>query len=256
MTNFPAKKPHFDHVATDGRGISKLQFPERTACMPMIFKVSRDGGRDYPCQSPRLYDLRNGPSAPLPGRGTLHEGDRAVSQLSVFVKEWTPVSAEWNDPRAEQDMASLLRMRSVVLSLLEQARGEKHLKSSLEAEVDIIFPNDISYLHAETFLKTLFIVSDANITDEGSLRTSSFAWSYVSSMDIPDSDLELAIRIRPASLDKCPCAAGKDQTYSVVALSKSSKGCCQLIVLCYQPPHQLWSVLWQYHGVEWWEGFH
>ncbi|KAG1887595.1 tRNA synthetases class I-domain-containing protein [Suillus subluteus] len=143
---------------------------------------------------------------------TLHEGDEAVSQLSVFVKKWTPVSAEWNDPRAEQDMTSLLRMRSVVLSLLEKARGDKHLKSSLEAEVDIILPNDISvrpYLlqlieREETFLKTLFIVSDANITDEGSLGTSSFVWSYVSSMDIPDSDLELAIRVRPASLSKCP----------------------------------------------------
>jgi isoleucyl-tRNA synthetase len=28
---------------------------------------------------------------------------------------------EWNDPQAEQDMASLLKMRSVVLSLLEKA---------------------------------------------------------------------------------------------------------------------------------------
>jgi isoleucyl-tRNA synthetase len=143
---------------------------------------------------------------------TLHEGDETVSQVSVFAKKWTPVSAEWNDPHAEQDMASLLRMRSVVLSLLEKARGDKHLKSSLEAEVDIILPNDISvrpYLlqlieREETFLKTLFIVSDANITDEGSLGTSSFAWSYVSSMDIPGSDLELAIRIKPASSSKCP----------------------------------------------------
>lgn len=143
---------------------------------------------------------------------TLHEGDEAVSQLSVFAKKWTPVSPEWNDPHAEQDMASLLRMRSVVLSLLEKARGDKHLKSSLEAEVDIILPSNICmqpYLlrlieREETFLKTLFIVSDANLTDEGSLGTTSFAWSYVSSMHIPDSDLELAIRIRPASSSKCP----------------------------------------------------
>ncbi|KAG2355481.1 tRNA synthetases class I-domain-containing protein [Suillus spraguei] len=143
---------------------------------------------------------------------TLHEGDETVSQLSVFTKKWTPVSAEWNDPHAEQDMTSLLRMRNVVLSLLEKARRDKNLKSSLEAEVDIILPNDISvqpYLlqlieREEAFLKTLFIVSNANITDEGSLGTSSFAWSYVSSMDIPDSDLELAIRVRPASSSKCP----------------------------------------------------
>ncbi|KAJ8589705.1 hypothetical protein M405DRAFT_817513, partial [Rhizopogon salebrosus TDB-379] len=70
-------------------------------------------------------------------------------------------------------MASLLKMRSVVLSLLEKARGDKHLKNSLEAEVDIILPNGLSVRpyflqlieREETFLKTLFIVSDAKITD-------------------------------------------------------------------------------------------
>ncbi|KAG1846121.1 amidase signature domain-containing protein [Suillus tomentosus] len=60
------------------------------------------------------------------------------------------------------------------------------------------------YLCAETFLKTLIIVSDAKIMDEGSLGTSSFAWSYVSSMDIPGLDLELAIRVGPASSSKHP----------------------------------------------------
>ncbi|KAJ8590858.1 hypothetical protein M405DRAFT_815311 [Rhizopogon salebrosus TDB-379] len=43
---------------------------------------------------------------------TLHEGDEGVSQ---------PSSVEWNGPQAEQDMASLLKMRSVALSLLEKA---------------------------------------------------------------------------------------------------------------------------------------
>ncbi|OJA11547.1 hypothetical protein AZE42_09681, partial [Rhizopogon vesiculosus] len=140
---------------------------------------------------------------------TLRGGD---AQLSVFAKKWTPVSAEWNDPQAEKDMTSLLKMRIIVLSLLEKARGDKHLKNSLEAEVDIILPNDIStqpyFLQLiereQTFLKTLFIVSDANITDEGSLGTSSFAWRYISTMSIPDTDLELAIRVRPSSLSKCP----------------------------------------------------
>ncbi|KAJ8590260.1 hypothetical protein M405DRAFT_171964 [Rhizopogon salebrosus TDB-379] len=96
--------------------------------------------------------------------------------LSVFARKWTPVNVEWNDSQAEQDMASLLKMRSVVLSLLEKARGDKHLKNSLEADIDIILPDGLSvrpYVlqlieREETFLKTHFIVSDANITDEGS----------------------------------------------------------------------------------------
>ncbi|KAG1887585.1 hypothetical protein F4604DRAFT_1916383 [Suillus subluteus] len=115
----------------------------------------------------------------LSGAST-REWSLARTKLSVFAKQWTAVSAEWNGPRAEQDIASLLRMRSVVLSLLEKAPEDKHLKSSLEAEVDIILPVDI-YVQPcllqliereETFLKTLFIVSDTNIKDEGSLSIS------------------------------------------------------------------------------------
>jgi len=74
---------------------------------------------------------------------TLHEGDEPALQLSVFAKKWAPVvsvnvgtawlslmfptlqSAEWSDPEAESDMTSLLKIRSVVLSLLENARGDK-----------------------------------------------------------------------------------------------------------------------------------
>ncbi|KAJ8593623.1 hypothetical protein M405DRAFT_810573 [Rhizopogon salebrosus TDB-379] len=70
-------------------------------------------------------------------------------------------------------MGSLLKMRSIVLSFLEKARGDKHSKNSLEADVDIILPDGLSVQpyflqlieREETFLKTLFIVSDANITD-------------------------------------------------------------------------------------------
>ncbi|KAJ8587056.1 hypothetical protein M405DRAFT_822251 [Rhizopogon salebrosus TDB-379] len=87
-----------------------------------------------------------------------------VSHISVFARKWTPVSAEWNDPQAEQDMSSVLKMRTVVLSLLEKLWGtSKHLKNSLEADVDIILPYGLSvrpYLlqlieRGDAFLKTL-----------------------------------------------------------------------------------------------------
>ncbi|KAJ8590254.1 hypothetical protein M405DRAFT_816523 [Rhizopogon salebrosus TDB-379] len=72
-------------------------------------------------------------------------------------------------------MGSLLKICSIMLSLLEKARGDKHLKNSLEADVDIILPDGLSVRpyflqlieREERFLKTLFIVSNANITDEG-----------------------------------------------------------------------------------------
>lgn len=74
---------------------------------------------------------------------------------------------------------------------------------------------------SEDFLKTLFIVSDAFIIDEGSLGTTSPEWLYTDSLSIPGkcsihayhtlSDVlpsgcesDLGIRVRPAVLGKCP----------------------------------------------------
>ncbi|KAG6820906.1 hypothetical protein H0H93_009680 [Arthromyces matolae] len=105
---------------------------------------------------------------------------------SAFMTPWKPLSPEWKDEQAAADMAELLRIRGVVLLLLERARGNKSasidpsgnalrlLKSSLEAEVDIILPEG------------------AEGTSLGSL------------LQREGSDDELAIRVRPATLDKCP----------------------------------------------------
>lgn len=121
----------------------------------------------------------------------------------------------------------------------------RQLKSSLEAEVDIIIPNDLENslvdllrregtqfrdfmaFHPtdspqEHFLKTLLIVSDASLVDEGSLGVSSSEWVYSDSVSIqgafflPSQDTclklflytgfeeAIAIRVRPAAREKCP----------------------------------------------------
>ncbi|KAG6887858.1 hypothetical protein C0992_010462 [Termitomyces sp. T32_za158] len=158
---------------------------------------------------------------------------------SVFMTPWRRMSSEWRDEQVASDMAELLRVRSVVLLLLERARGNKSaavdacnqnqrlLKSSLEAEVDIILPEGAdrtilgallqreggnsprsiklrAQIYLENFLKTLFIVSDACVTDEGSMGTSSPEWLFTETLTIPGSDEELAIRVRPATQHKCP----------------------------------------------------
>ncbi|KAF9041334.1 tRNA synthetases class I-domain-containing protein [Panaeolus papilionaceus] len=130
---------------------------------------------------------------------------------SVFMTPWTPLGEEWKDPQAAEDMASLLSLRGDVLVLLEKARSAKQIKSALEAEVDIIIPDglfDNKFVDLlrrdENFLKTLFIVSDAVILDEGSLGTSSPAWVHSHTVEVPGSDDDIAIRVRPASLHKCP----------------------------------------------------
>lgn len=123
----------------------------------------------------------------------------------------------------------------------------RRLKSSLEAEVDIVLPDipetkltellkregrfhpplmTVLYPYlwnsVETFLKTLFITSDAIVTDEGSFGTSSPEWVYSDTITIPGKpclcklgeavshqsvigvDDDLAVRVRPATMQKCP----------------------------------------------------
>ncbi|KAH6900891.1 isoleucyl-tRNA synthetase [Coprinopsis sp. MPI-PUGE-AT-0042] len=132
---------------------------------------------------------------------------------SVFMTPWTALGAEWKDEEAARRMGHYLQMRSAALSLLEQARGAKQIRSSLEASVDIIIPDEapvdnefVSLITTEgaDILKTLFIVSDATITSPGDLGISSPEWTYMSTIDIPGSPIDLAIRVRPASLQKCP----------------------------------------------------
>ena len=72
-------------------------------------------------------------------------------------------------------------------------------------------------------LKTLFIVSDANIASSSEASPVSSDWSYTGTFQIPstsfrlippaylmpiltrtESDVELTLRVRPAPLEKCP----------------------------------------------------
>lgn len=120
----------------------------------------------------------------------------------------------------------------------------RQISSSTEAEVDIILPsvaNDLTslimregtflrilwntHIHhfhfIEPFMKTLFIVSDISIVDDGSLETSHLPWFHTDSVQLPGktvappslhrskehllgSDAHIGVRVRPATLAKCP----------------------------------------------------
>ncbi|GJJ15087.1 hypothetical protein Clacol_009362 [Clathrus columnatus] len=120
------------------------------------------------------------------------QNDGSDSEVrSVFTKGWKSVDDSWNNAGVADAMGSLLRVRDAVLGLLERARGDKLIKSSLEAYVDIIIPDGsvnetVDLLSSqESFLKTLFIVSDAQVVDEGSLGTDAYEWSISETFDIP-----------------------------------------------------------------------
>ncbi|KAG6331358.1 hypothetical protein ID866_7732 [Astraeus odoratus] len=124
----------------------------------------------------------------------VHAQHSSNAELSFFTQKWTPLSTEWEDPQAEKDMDSLLGIRSTVLSLLEQARGDKNLKSALEAKVTITLPSNADSELAQvlrreqTFLKTLFIVSEVELVNGGNQKPSSAMWAYCGSMRVSDHD--------------------------------------------------------------------
>ncbi|KAJ3911869.1 hypothetical protein F5877DRAFT_85463 [Lentinula edodes] len=114
---------------------------------------------------------------------------------SFFEKGGKPPDLEWEDYAAAKDMSYLLKIRKAVLGLLEEARGHKRVKSSLEAGVDILLPKKggnypvVELLKREEQIlktKTLFITPDACLFDEGSLGSGSqsSAWVYTESLDL------------------------------------------------------------------------
>ncbi|KAJ7057865.1 tRNA synthetases class I-domain-containing protein [Mycena amicta] len=141
------------------------------------------------------------------------------TETSIFKTEWKSLlqsnsrekDSKWHDTQASEEMGLLLRLRSAVLSGLEEAREDKKIRSSLEADVELLVPEleePSSFIELlqreESLLKTLFITSNATLIDEGSLGTSSPAWLYVSSTPLPGmEDEDLAIRVKPAQLEKC-----------------------------------------------------
>ncbi|TRM57523.1 tRNA synthetases class I-domain-containing protein [Schizophyllum amplum] len=144
----------------------------------------------------------------------VHDYLRPRSGESFFTASWKPLDESFCDREAASDMRELLPVRSVVLGLLEKARARKDLKSSLEADVEIVLlsPDDASALlpplvkvleREKDLLKTLFITSDVRIVREDYATSSSAGWSYAETVDIPEYGA-IIVQIRPAALSKCP----------------------------------------------------
>ncbi|KAF7289886.1 hypothetical protein MIND_01363300 [Mycena indigotica] len=124
------------------------------------------------------------------------------AETSLFRNGWESLNPSWHDAKATEEMGLLLKLRSATFSALEQAREDKKIKGSLEADIELLLPEleeESPFLQLlrreENFLKTLFITSNATLIDEGSLGASSPAWLYVSTTSIPGmEEEELAIR--------------------------------------------------------------
>ncbi|KAI0659363.1 isoleucyl-tRNA synthetase [Cubamyces menziesii] len=134
---------------------------------------------------------------------TLHGPDAP----SVFTTPWTPLPDEFVDSKAEEEMDKLLRIRSKVFVLLEQARKDGNVKSSLSADVAMNISSattsDIIDLlgREENTLKALFGVSGVSLC-ERTVNEVAPTWQYKETMELDGTEIELAVR--PAALQKCP----------------------------------------------------
>ncbi|KIY47672.1 isoleucyl-tRNA synthetase [Fistulina hepatica ATCC 64428] len=147
----------------------------------------------------------------------VHQLLNPQSELSIFAEPWTCLSPEFIDPDAASDMRLLLAIRSKVTRLIQEARGNKcvfvllwsicstHLSATKGPERSEDSAVVSLLRREESFLKTLFIVSDVSLLDEGSLGTTNPEWLHQRGVSLSNGDVDdLVLRVVPAKASKCP----------------------------------------------------
>ncbi|KAL1943823.1 hypothetical protein VTO73DRAFT_3641 [Trametes versicolor] len=133
---------------------------------------------------------------------TLHGPDAP----SVFTTPWTPLPDEYIDPQAEADMSQLFCIRDKVFALLEKARKDGHVKSSLSADLALNITSattsDVIDLlgREENMLAALFGVSGVSLSEHSDQPKP--LWQYTDTLDLEGTEIEIVVR--PAALHKCP----------------------------------------------------
>ncbi|KAI0827156.1 isoleucyl-tRNA synthetase [Trametes gibbosa] len=137
----------------------------------------------------------------------IHSTLYGENTTSVFATPWTPLPDEFVDPQAEVDMLKLFRIRDKVFTLLEQARRDGNVKSSLSADVALNItsaaaPEVIDLLgREENTLAALFGVSGVSLSERPSDGLKA-QWQYTDTLELEGTDIE--IFVQPAALQKCP----------------------------------------------------
>ncbi|KAM6492390.1 tRNA synthetases class I (I, L, M and V) domain containing protein [Amanita muscaria] len=159
---------------------------------------------------------------------------------SIFMDKWEPLSPLWEDPEAASAMSEYFRLRNTALALLEKARSQKLLRSSLEAEIDVVIPTHaqkhLVLTGQEQLLKTLFIVSDVTIGSALPSDDAIHPWTFSQKLPIESRTQreashtetlrdEVLLRIRPAIRHKCP----RCWTYSRIENGSLCRRCSDVV---------------------------
>lgn len=84
---------------------------------------------------------------------------------SVHLRSYDPVPAEWRNDDVASRWLAIRKTRQVVMSALEAARNDGKIGSSLQAAPIVHVSTDIAAIFADMDCATLFITSDAKVTD-------------------------------------------------------------------------------------------
>ncbi|KZT55211.1 isoleucyl-tRNA synthetase [Calocera cornea HHB12733] len=174
----------------------------------------------------RVYKTLLAPIAPLLAE-EIHEAWNPTNTPSIFMEPWQGTSME-GDAQIRGQMDILLQVRRTVLQLLESARNDKKLRSSLEAvvyirhdPVEVTLGNPFrptpppaltTLLQHEDLLKTLFITSDARVGSSEVEGGHPWVYDKIIALDTQEQKEDvmskhttvLTVYIMPSPLKKCP----------------------------------------------------
>ncbi|CAG8499014.1 1003_t:CDS:10 [Cetraspora pellucida] len=142
---------------------------------------------------------------------------------SIFKLGWYNMNKSWDNQAIQEEWSILKSLRNEVNQLLELARKDKVIKSSLEANVELYVTSDLYelLLNHELELKSIFITSEATLTPNvppfpnellqatNSIyirnNTTTNDISYIKNIDSIDNIKGTCrIVIRQARMHKCP----------------------------------------------------
>ncbi|CAB4494523.1 unnamed protein product [Rhizophagus irregularis] len=124
---------------------------------------------------------------------------------SVFKLGWYDLDEKWNNQLLQQEWNTLKHLRGEVNQLLEAARKDKLIKSSLEANVELyVNSSELLHLLQNHDLKSIFITSDATISSSLEMIENSSNNTLIYTKKVDLSGGICKIIIKRASLFKCP----------------------------------------------------
>nr|XP_019012976.1 isoleucine-tRNA ligase [Kwoniella pini CBS 10737]OCF51757.1 isoleucine-tRNA ligase [Kwoniella pini CBS 10737] len=120
-------------------------------------------------------------------------------ESSVFLDPWSP-NLSWLNPNLKAEFSQILSVRAEVQKLAEQARSEKHIKTSNQAHVNLSHFMGSDVTTSAQSLSALLGVSSVSLQEPAESQAEE--WQYESSLEL--ETLIITVQLVPAKNSQCP----------------------------------------------------